>query len=252
MLATDTWALRGPPARRAVRRRAPARRRRPRAGPGDARPAARRADGAPRHRPPGGGARSSCARSARGDGKAVLAVVHDLTLAAQYCDRLVMLRGGVGGRDGRAGGRAGRGAAARGLRRAGGRLPAPGDRAARCGAGRRRLDWRRDAGRRRRPNRMIYTRSGDAARPALFGGGRVPKDHPRVAAYGAVDELNSALGVAIAFMTDHRLERRAVVDPERAVQHRRGAGQRVRRTRRPPTSRACSPMPTRRSRRLER
>jgi iron complex transport system ATP-binding protein len=34
-------------------------------------------------------------RCARDDGKAVLAVVHDLTLAARYCDRLVMLRGGV-------------------------------------------------------------------------------------------------------------------------------------------------------------
>ena len=33
-------------------------------------------------------------RCARDDGKAVLAVVHDLTLAARYCDRLVMLRGG--------------------------------------------------------------------------------------------------------------------------------------------------------------
>jgi len=32
--------------------------------------------------------------SARGEGKAVLAVVHDLTLAAQYCDRLVLLRCG--------------------------------------------------------------------------------------------------------------------------------------------------------------
>lgn len=32
---------------------------------------------------------------ARDDGKAVLAVVHDLTLAARYCDRLVMLRGGT-------------------------------------------------------------------------------------------------------------------------------------------------------------
>jgi iron complex transport system ATP-binding protein len=30
----------------------------------------------------------------RDQGKAVLAVVHDLTLAASYCDRLVMLRGG--------------------------------------------------------------------------------------------------------------------------------------------------------------
>jgi iron complex transport system ATP-binding protein len=34
-------------------------------------------------------------RCARDDGKAVLAVVHDLTLAARYCDRLVMLRGGA-------------------------------------------------------------------------------------------------------------------------------------------------------------
>ncbi len=33
-------------------------------------------------------------RCARDEGKAVLAVVHDLTLAARYCDRLVMLRGG--------------------------------------------------------------------------------------------------------------------------------------------------------------
>lgn len=33
-------------------------------------------------------------RFARDEGKAVLAVVHDLTLAARYCDRLVMLRGG--------------------------------------------------------------------------------------------------------------------------------------------------------------
>jgi cob(I)alamin adenosyltransferase len=44
----------------------------------------------------------------------------------------------------------------------------------------------------------IYTRSGDEGDTGLFGGGRVPKDHPRVAAYGDVDELNSALGVARA------------------------------------------------------
>lgn len=52
---------------------------------------------------------------------------------------------------------------------------------------------------------MIYTRSGDAGTTALFGGGRVPKDHPRVTAYGEVDELNSTIGVAITFMTDARL-----------------------------------------------
>jgi len=41
----------------------------------------------------------------------------------------------------------------------------------------------------------IYTKTGDKGETALFGGGRVTKDHPRVAAYGDVDELNSALGV---------------------------------------------------------
>lgn len=44
----------------------------------------------------------------------------------------------------------------------------------------------------------IYTRTGDAGLTGLFGGGRVPKHHPRVAAYGDVDELNSALGVVRA------------------------------------------------------
>ena len=44
----------------------------------------------------------------------------------------------------------------------------------------------------------IYTRTGDEGDTALFGGGRVPKDHPRVAAYGDVDELNSVLGVVRA------------------------------------------------------
>ncbi len=44
----------------------------------------------------------------------------------------------------------------------------------------------------------IYTRTGDAGETGLFGGGRVPKDHVRVQAYGDVDELNSAIGVARA------------------------------------------------------
>jgi cob(I)alamin adenosyltransferase len=44
----------------------------------------------------------------------------------------------------------------------------------------------------------IYTRTGDEGETGLFGGGRVPKDHPRVAAYGDVDELNSAVGLARA------------------------------------------------------
>jgi len=40
----------------------------------------------------------------------------------------------------------------------------------------------------------IYTKTGDQGETGLFGGGRVRKDHPRVAAYGDVDELNSVLG----------------------------------------------------------
>lgn len=44
----------------------------------------------------------------------------------------------------------------------------------------------------------IYTRQGDDGTTALGSGERVQKDHPRIAAYGSVDELNSAIGVALA------------------------------------------------------
>src|SRR5258705_10320601 len=44
----------------------------------------------------------------------------------------------------------------------------------------------------------IYTRTGDQGTTGLFGGGRVSKDDVRVAAYGDVDELNSALGLVRA------------------------------------------------------
>jgi len=44
----------------------------------------------------------------------------------------------------------------------------------------------------------IYTKTGDTGDTGLFGGGRVPKDDPRVEAYGDVDELNATLGMARA------------------------------------------------------
>src|ERR1700749_4939229 len=44
----------------------------------------------------------------------------------------------------------------------------------------------------------IVTKTGDKGTTALMYGRRVPKNHPRVEAYGAVDELNAALGLARA------------------------------------------------------
>ena len=44
----------------------------------------------------------------------------------------------------------------------------------------------------------IYTRTGDDGTTGLGDGTRVPKDSPRVEAYGTVDELNSTLGVVLA------------------------------------------------------
>jgi cob(I)alamin adenosyltransferase len=44
----------------------------------------------------------------------------------------------------------------------------------------------------------IYTKSGDGGDTGLGDGSRVPKDHPRVAAYGSVDELNAVLGLLLA------------------------------------------------------
>lgn len=48
----------------------------------------------------------------------------------------------------------------------------------------------------------IYTRTGDQGETGLFGGQRVLKCHPRVAAYGDVDELNAVLGVCAAGCAD--------------------------------------------------
>ena len=50
----------------------------------------------------------------------------------------------------------------------------------------------------------IYTKTGDRGETGLFGGGRVSKDHPRIEAYGTVDELNSFVGLVADF--DSRLK----------------------------------------------
>ena len=52
----------------------------------------------------------------------------------------------------------------------------------------------------------IYTRTGDEGQTGLFGGGRVSKTHPRVEAYGDVDELNAAIGLARAIEMMPRID----------------------------------------------
>lgn len=54
----------------------------------------------------------------------------------------------------------------------------------------------------------IYTRTGDAGDTGLFGGGRVSKDHSRVAAYGSVDELNAHIGLALSTVADPEIRGR--------------------------------------------
>lgn len=52
----------------------------------------------------------------------------------------------------------------------------------------------------------IYTRTGDKGETGLVGGTRISKDSLRVEAYGNVDELNSVLGLARAFLKDKEID----------------------------------------------
>ncbi|MGB5723025.1 MAG: cob(I)yrinic acid a,c-diamide adenosyltransferase [Parasphingorhabdus sp.] len=51
----------------------------------------------------------------------------------------------------------------------------------------------------------IYTKTGDDGTTGLVDGSRLAKNEPRMAAIGDVDELNSALGLAICEITDSAL-----------------------------------------------
>ncbi len=51
----------------------------------------------------------------------------------------------------------------------------------------------------------IYTKTGDTGQTGLIDGSRVPKDDPRVAAYGDVDELNAVVGIVKAHCADAAL-----------------------------------------------
>lgn len=47
----------------------------------------------------------------------------------------------------------------------------------------------------------IYTKTGDRGETGLFSGKRVPKDSEYIEGYGTVDELNSAIGISLSFIT---------------------------------------------------
>lgn len=58
----------------------------------------------------------------------------------------------------------------------------------------------------------IYTRTGDQGETGLYGADRVPKDHPRVEAYGTVDEANSAIGLARSLLPASHQELHATLE----------------------------------------
>jgi cob(I)alamin adenosyltransferase len=68
----------------------------------------------------------------------------------------------------------------------------------------------------------IYTKRGDAGETSLAGGQRVPKDAPRIEAYGTVDELNAFIGLAGATCEERSgdtLRLAELADILRRVQH---------------------------------
>ena len=60
----------------------------------------------------------------------------------------------------------------------------------------------------------IYTKTGDDGTTGLVDGSRMAKNHPRMAAIGDVDELNSALGLAICEIADERAGQDIADHPE--------------------------------------
>ena len=64
----------------------------------------------------------------------------------------------------------------------------------------------------------IYTRGGDDGSTGLGGGQRLPKHAPRIEAIGAVDELNSAIGLALALEPGPEL-RRALSEVQNELFH---------------------------------
>ncbi len=56
-----------------------------------------------------------------------------------------------------------------------------------------------------KPQRKVYTRTGDLGRCSLLSGGRAMKDADQVEAFGDIDELNSVLGVLLIVLPENAL-----------------------------------------------
>ncbi len=61
----------------------------------------------------------------------------------------------------------------------------------------------------------IYTKKGDKGETSLLGGTRVSKNHPRVEAYGTVDELNSYVGLIHSLTANKRTKEVLLIVQER-------------------------------------
>ncbi|OGY83726.1 MAG: ATP:cob(I)alamin adenosyltransferase [Candidatus Kerfeldbacteria bacterium RIFCSPHIGHO2_12_FULL_48_17] len=60
----------------------------------------------------------------------------------------------------------------------------------------------------------IYTKTGDQGETGLFGNQRVRKNHPRLVAYGEVDELNSFIGFLISRINDDGINKKLMAVQE--------------------------------------
>ncbi len=58
----------------------------------------------------------------------------------------------------------------------------------------------------------VYTRTGDKGNTGLVDGTRLPKNHPRIHAYGTVDELNAIIGLVRTFVLSEENEELVIVN----------------------------------------
>ena len=89
----------------------------------------------------------------------------------------------------------------------------------------------------------VYTRTGDAGETGLVGGRRLKKIHPRIEAYGTVDELNSLVGIVRSLNQSKEASTRGekfelILE---AIQHKSTPSSSPRTPRWSPAAACCSP-----------